>query len=457
MLYATGQSANGRKNASCVEFYLYSSSYAVTVSSSDPEIGTAYIGEEGVTTVGCSVEGTDVVTITAQPVAGYRFVSWMLNGEVVSNDAVYTTTEVTESREYVATFEFATLEPRTVKVASNDKTKGYAVFVSPVPEGTATDVTTGEIVTVQAITQSSDDFFVNWTINGVAVGTEPTYEYLGAEAATIQANFISKYTVTIDQVAGGTISVKSGGTFVASGDRVLEGNYITLDVTENTGSQLKKLFINGEDVFIKYRYNPDYCVQVNGPITITAEYGEPVCIFTYECTGNGWIEAWETDTYDEVAEEEGTLELPLSPAGEQYAYGDAIPFGGTAAIFPIAGDGDSLVSLTINDEEIEMSEEGDIAIYGDYFLDPVDAPIHVVAVFTGTSTGVESAEITETSIYAVAGGVQVEVAEATTVSVYSVAGTLVAEQQVSESAVIALEKGVYIVKAAEKVVKVVVK
>ena len=457
MLYATGQSANGRKNASCVEFYLYSSSYAVTVSSSDPEIGTAYIGEEGVTTVGCSVEGTDVVTITAQPVAGYRFVSWMLNGEVVSNDAVYTTTEVTESREYVATFEFATLEPRTVKVASNDKTKGYAVFVSPMPEGTATDVTTGEIVTVEAIAQSSDDFFVNWTINGVAVGTEPTYEYLGAEAATIQANFISKYTVTIDQVAGGTISVKSGGTFVASGDRVLEGNYITLDVEENSGSQLKKLFINGEDVFIKYRYNPDYCVQVNGPITITAEYGEPVCIFTYECTGNGWIEAWETDTYDEVAEEEGTLELPLSPAGVQYAYGDAIPFGGTAAIFPMAGDGDSLVSLTINDEEIEMSEEGDIAIYGDYFLDPVDAPIHVVAVFTGTSTGVESAEITETSIYAVAGGVQVEVAEATTVSVYSVAGTLVAEQQVSESAVIALEKGVYIVKAAEKVVKVVVK
>ena len=457
MLYATGQSANGRKNASCVEFYLYSSSYAVTVSSSDPEIGTAYIGEEGVTTVGCSVEGTDVVTITAQPVAGYRFVNWTLDGEVVSTDAVYTTTEVTESREYVATFEFATLEPRTVKVASNDKTKGYAVFVSPVPEGTATDVTTGEIVTVEAIAQSSDDFFVNWTINGVAVGTEPTYEYLGAEAATIQANFISKYTVTIDQVTGGTISVKSGETFVASGDRVLEGNYITIDVEANPRSELKKLFVNGEDVFNQYKYNPNYSIQVNGPITITAEYGEPICYFTYECTGNGWIEAWETDTYDDAAFEEGTLELPLSPVGVQYAYGDAIPFEGTVAIFPVAGDGDSLVSIKINDEAQDMSEESDVVLFGDIFVDPVDAPIHVVAVFTGTSTGVESAEITETSIYAVANGVKVEVAEATSVSIYSMAGTLVAEQQVSESAVIALEKGIYIVKASEKVVKVVVK
>lgn len=457
MLYATGQSANGRVNAACVEFYLYSSSYPVTVSSSDPELGTAYIGEEGVTAVGCSVEGTDMVTITAKPAPAYRFVSWMLNGEVVSNDAVYTTTAVTEARNYVANFEFAPVAPRTVKVSSNDKTKGYAVFVSPLPEGTASDVTSDGIVTVEAISQSSDDFFVKWTIDGVTVGTEPTYKYLGAEDVTIQANFISKYAITINQVAGGTISVKSGGAFVASGDRVLEGNYITLDVTENTGNQLKKLFINGEDVFIKYRYNPDYCVQVNEPITITAEFGEPICTFTYECTGNGWVEAWETDTYDEVADEEGTLELPLSPVGEQYAYGEAIPFGGTAAIFAVAGAGESLQSLTINGEEIDITEESDYAIYGDYFFDTVDRPIHVVAVFTGVTDGIESAEANEASIYAVASGVKVEVIDVTTVSVYSIAGTLVAEQQVSEAAVIALAKGVYIVKASDKVVKVVVK
>ncbi|MBR4118814.1 MAG: T9SS type A sorting domain-containing protein, partial [Bacteroidales bacterium] len=75
----------------------------------------------------------------------------------------------------------------------------------------------------------------------------------------------------------------------------------------------------------------------------------------------------------------------------------------------------------------------------------------------GIWNSVESAEIAENTIYAVAGGVQVEVAEATNVEVYSIAGTLVAEKVISGTSTIALAKGVYIVKAADKVTKVVVK
>ncbi|MBP3353703.1 MAG: T9SS type A sorting domain-containing protein, partial [Bacteroidales bacterium] len=90
------------------------------------------------------------------------------------------------------------------------------------------------------------------------------------------------------------------------------------------------------------------------------------------------------------------------------------------------------------------------------FWEPT-APVHIEAVFTGQSTGVATAEATETSIYAVAGGVQVEVAEATAVEVYSIAGTIVAEKVITGTTTIALEKGVYIVKAANEVVKVIVK
>jgi hypothetical protein len=310
---------------------------------------------------------------------------------------------------------------------------------------------------MEAVPATTDDFFVNWTINGAEVSTETTYEYLGAADVTIQANFISKYVVTVNQELGGTISVKSGDSYIASGDRVLEGNYISFNVTENSGNELKKLYVNGEDVYLQYKYNPDYCVQVNGSITITAEYGEPICYFTYECTGNGYVEAWEYDTYDETAEEEGTLELPVSPDGAQYAYGDIIPFGGTAAIFVYPGAGETLLSLTINGEEIDLSEEGDLAYYGDYFIDPVEKAVHVVANFTGEFTGVEDAETTATNVYAVAGGIVVEVAETATASIYSIAGVLVSEQTVSEKATIAMEKGVYIVKVADKVAKVIVK
>ena len=456
MLYATGQSANGGKHASCVEFYLYSSNFAVSVASADEAMGTVYIQEEGVTSVGCSVEGTDVVTLTAVPADKYQFVNWTLNGEVVSTDAVYTTDLVTESRAYVANFEFAPVAPRTITAVVNNVAKGSVVFTTPA--STESSVVSDNIVVLEATPATTDDFFVNWTIDGVEVGTETTYKYLDAVAATIQANFISKYIVSVEPNTDGKVSIKYGDLTISSGDRVLEGEEVTITVTANRQRELKELYVNGVNVFAQYKAaGYVYKTTVTEGITISTVYGDPVCYFTYSCTGNGWIEAYESDTYDEGAEEEGTLELPVSPDGYQYAYGEEVPFLSTLAIFPVAGEGDELISISINGEEYEVTEDSDVIYYGDIFIDPVEGPIHVEAVFSGVSTGVESAEVSETSIYAVAGGIVVEVAEAATASIYSIAGVLVSEQTVSDNATIAMEKGVYIVKVADKVAKVIVK
>ena len=453
MLYATGVSANGGKHASCVEFYLYSSAFAVSVASSDIEMGTAYIGEEGVTSVGCSVEGTDVVTLTAVAADKYQFVNWTLDGEVVSTDAVYTTDLVTESRAYVANFEFAPVAPRTIKATVNKPAKGSVVFVSP--ESTASEVTSDNIVVVKAIPASEDDFFANWTINGVVVGEEETYSYTDASAATIQANFVSKYVVTVAQANGGTIYVKANGTTISTGDRVLEGNSLAITVMENNRSELKKLFVNGTDVFVQYKYNPNFAVAVTGPMTITAEFGDPKCIVTWENIGNGYVEAWEYDTYDETAEEEGTLEIPVSPDGAQYAWGDEVPFLSTLAIFAYPMGDDVLESITINGEELNLEE--DFFTYGDYFISEVESALHIVATFSGVGNGIESADAEAANVYAVAGGIKVVTADAANVSIYSIAGVLVAEQTISETTTIAMEQGVYIVKVADKVAKVIVK
>ena len=453
MLYATGQSANGGKHASCVEFYLYSSAFAVSVSSSNPEIGTVYIGEEGVTSVGCSVEGTDVATLTAVPADKYQFVNWTLNGEVVSTEAVYTTDLVTESRAYVANFEFAPVAPRTVTAAVNKASKGSVVFLAP--ESTESSVVSDNIVVLEAVPATSDDFFVNWTINGEVVSTEATYEYLEAAPATIQANFESRYVVTVDQVTGGVINLKVDGISIATGDRVLEGKSIKITVVEDSRSALKKLLVNGVDMYIPYKYNPDFTVKVTGPMTITAEYGDPICIVKWENIGNGYVEVWEYDNYDEEADEAGELEYPLQPEGEQYAWGAELPFLGTAAIFAYPMGDDELVSLTINGEEIDLEES--IFLYGDHFIEEVEGPLYIVATFTGEGTGVETAEADAANVYAVAGGIKVATAEAATVSIYSIAGVLVSEQTVSETTTIAMEKGIYIVKVADKVAKVVVK
>ena len=452
LLYASTTFGNAGANlhANCAEFYLYLSSYTVSVSSSDTTKGIAYIGTEGTTSMSCASDGNDTVTLTAVAATGYQFVNWTLDGVEVSTDAVYTTTAVTENRDYVANFEFKPVEPRTVKVASNDKTKGYAVFVSPMPEGTATDVTTGEIVTVRAITQTTNDEFVNWTINGEVVSTEETYSYAGAEAVTIQANFTTLYPVNIAQPTGGSISVKQGSTTLTSGDRVAEGSIITITAKGSSNQWLKTLLINGENVLTTDQIK-EFTTQVtvNEVTNIAATFATPTMILTYEYTGGGYIEVWTSDSFNEGDEET----FPVIPAGDQYAMWDEIE-SESVCIFIYPQAGEELLSLTINGEDHDFA--ADLEEYGDIFYEPTE-PLHIVAEFSGNWNSVESAEVVENTIYAVAGGVQVEVAEATNVEVYSIAGTLVAEKVISGTSTIALAKGVYIVKAAEKVTKVIVK
>ena len=446
----TSACQTGFTEGAYLDFLFYVDSYTVSVSSSDTTKGIAYIGTEGTTSVSCAADGTDTVTLTAVAATGYQFVNWTLDGVEVSTDAVYTTTAVTENRDYVANFEFKPVEPRTVKVASNDKTKGYAVFVSPMPEGTATDVTTGEIVTVRAITQTTNDVFVNWTINGEVVSTEETYSYAGAEAVTIQANFATLYPVNIVKTTGGSISVKQGSTTLTSGDRVAEGSIITITAEGSSNQWLKTLLINGENVLPSSQVKEFTTqVKVNGVTNITATFGTPAMILTYEYTGGGYIEVWTSDSFNEGDEET----FPVIPAGDQYAMWDEIE-GESVCIFIYPQAGEELLSLTINGDDYDFAT--DLEEYGDIFYEPTE-PLHIVAEFSGIWNSVESAEIAENTIYAVAGGVQVEVAEATNVEVYSIAGTLVAEKVISGTSTIALAKGVYIVKAADKVTKVVVK
>ena len=419
---------------------IYTISLSVTPANGGEATASLYSVEEGSTT-----------TLTATPAEGYEFVNWTLGGVEVSTDAVYTTTAVTANREYVANFKFKPVEPRTVKVTSNDKTKGYAVFVSPLPEGTATDVTTGQIVTVKAISQTTNDVFVNWTINGEVVSTEEIYNYAGADAVTIQANFATLYPVNIaSSTGGGVTKVKQGSTTIESGDRVAEGSIITVTVEGSSNQWVKALMINGENV-LPSSQEKKYTTQVtvNGEINIVVTYGAPAMVLTYEYTGGGYIEVWSSDSFNEGDNDT----YPALPAGVQYGMEDEIEVE-AVYIFVYPQAGEELLALTINGEDYDFST--DMEEYGDIYYD-VTEPLHIEAKFSGVWDSVESAEVAETTIYAVAEGVQVEVAEPTTVSVYSIAGTLVAEKVISGTSTIALAKGVYIVKAADKVTKVIVK
>ena len=236
------------------------------------------------------------------PAAGYEFVNWTLNGEVVSTEAVYTTTAVTETRSYVATFKFKPVDPREVKVASNDAAKGYATIVSPATSESS--IVTGEIVTVKAVAANEDNVFVNWTVNGVEVSTEATYTYTGAEAVTLTANFATRYTITINQISGGNISVKQGATTIYSGDRVGEGTTLTITAKGSVPNWVKAIMVNGENVMttsqaqtytatVKVKSSTTMCFGVKflsnqflnanelAPLTPLSQISEPFALTAY--------------------------------------------------------------------------------------------------------------------------------------------------------------------------------
>ena len=431
-----------------LDFLFYVDAFKVSVSSANTTMGSVYIGTEGVTTKTCSSDGTDTATLTAVPEAGYEFVSWTLNGAVVSTDAVYTTTAVTETREYVANFQFKPVDPREVKVATNDASKGYATIISPATSESS--IVTGEMVTVKAVAANDDNVFVNWTINGTVVSTDATYTYSGAEAVTLKANFATRYAITVNQTTGGTVTVKQNGTVINSGDRVGEGTSLTVTAKGSGTNWVKSVLVNGVNI-MKTSQAETYTatVTVTSSTVITAVYGAPKVILTYEYSGNGYIEVWSSDSYNEGDEET----YPVLPAGIQYKMEDEVD--GDICIFAFPGAGAQLISLTIDGEEQDL--DADLAEYGDIYIEDLSAPTHIVAEFSGVSDGVETAEADAANVYAVAGGIMIESAEATAVEVYTIAGTMAQSQVVSGTAVISMEKGVYIVKAADKVSKVVVK
>ena len=264
--------------------------------------------------------------------------------------------------------------------------------------------------------------------------------------------------VTINPTAGGTLTVKQGSTTLSSGDRVGEGSALTITAKGSGINWVKSILVNGQNVMTKSEAESyTATVTVTSATTISAVYGAPACIVTWEYTGNGYVEVWTTDTYETECADWA------EPDGEQYSMWDEAPFESNLAIFvfpnckPLSEGQGELKSLTINGDEQDLSEDGDLMQYGDIYYEAVTGPVHIVAEFDGVSTGVESVETEATNIYAVAGGIVVEAAEATAVEVYTIAGTLAKSQVVSGVTTIAMEKGVYIVKAADKVAKVVVK
>ena len=432
-------------------FKIVESPYRVTVASSDEEMGDVYIDTKGNKKKDVSKDGTETVTLTAEAAEGYHLVAWSLNGAEVSTDAVYTTTPVTEDRNYTAEFAFTLVDPRQVTVVSSNNSKGTVAITYPVTSETS--INTGDIVRVEATPATENDFFVNWTDgSGNVLGTSTSYKYDQAPAITMTANFVTKYIITADQSAGGTMTVKDGDRTINTGDRVAEGATITISIKADNGKGLDQLFINGVDVYVEGQ--DVYTTTVTGATTIMPVYGQPKCRLYYSYEGAGYIEVWSSDTYDDQ-----NPDILAQPDGDQYAMSELLPYQENIYVFAYPyGDGE-LQSLTINDEDVydPNDPETDIKKYGDVQREAV-GPIRIKAVFTGVSTGVEN-NVSEAGVkvYVLSGGIVINSESAVTAEIFTAGGELIAAPSVSGNSTVSIASGFYIVRVNGAAYKVSVK
>jgi len=146
-------------------------------------------------------------TVTATANTGYTFTNWTENGNVVSNQAIYTFT-VNGNRNLVANF--------------TQQTFSITAVPNPILAGTVTGAGTyvyGASCTVTA-TPHQRYIFLNWTENGNEVSTESSYTFTVTSNRSLVANFgmpAVEVTTIVEPAEGGEVT---GGGIYDYGEEV---------------------------------------------------------------------------------------------------------------------------------------------------------------------------------------------------------------------------------------------
>ncbi|MBB3054888.1 InlB B-repeat-containing protein [Mucilaginibacter gotjawali] len=227
--------------------------FAVTLSS-NPVAGGKTSGS------GAYKAGTSVI-VGATPNAGYAFVNWTNNGNIVSTSPNY---------QFI-------LAANTTLVANFSAVQAsqFALVLSstPVTGGTTSgsgSYNAGTSVTATAVANTGYTF-VNWTKNGLIVSTSPAYTFPLSANTTLVANFIiNTFTVNVTAV---------NGTVLKSPNQLIYnyGTVVHLTATPNTGYKFASWSgdatgaANPLNIVVKSNLNitANFKVVVNPPLLVT--------------------------------------------------------------------------------------------------------------------------------------------------------------------------------------------
>ena len=142
----------------------------------------------------------------------------------------------------------------------------------------ANQVDYGQTITLTATPAEGYDF-LNWTINNIPYGTNPTIEYLVLDETNVVANFTEKmYEITINSdIEGGTIQGAMSGIYPY-------GTLLYLSPQADYDFAFSHWIINGEE----HSDKASLTISVNQPLTISAHFNRVLFNQRLALVQEGW-------------------------------------------------------------------------------------------------------------------------------------------------------------------------
>ncbi|WP_395749385.1 InlB B-repeat-containing protein [Prosthecobacter sp.] len=293
--------------------------YYITGTSNPPEGGTTEADS-------ASYNPGDGGNIIARPTAGWQFVNWTENGNIVGTGTTLNFGNVQANHGYVANFALT----GGVNIATS---------AGPAAAGTTSgggSYLIGDSVTVSAM-PNAGYAFVNWTSGGTVVSSDASYTFTASVNRTLVANFATANSIVTSSAPAVGGSTTGGGAY-ASGTNVtvtatpnagyaflnwtdgaaIASTSATYSFTASTGRTLVAHFVAGYT--ISAAANPSFAGSING-----AGIVDPGASVTLSATANAgytfvnWTDATGTEvsssaSYTFTANDNATLTANFAAA-----------------------------------------------------------------------------------------------------------------------------------------------
>ena len=203
----------------------------------------------GIITGAGNYDHGSTVNLVATPNAGYVFVNWTVGGSIVSTDPNYSFT-ANADRNLVANF---VVQSYTITATSNPAEGGIITGAGSYNHGSTVNL---------VATPNAGYVFVNWTVGGSIVSTDPNYSFTANADRNLVANFVVKsYTITA------TSNPAEGGIITGAGS-YNHGSTVNLVATPNAGYVFVNWTVGGSIVST----DPNYSFTANADRNLVVNF-----------------------------------------------------------------------------------------------------------------------------------------------------------------------------------------